>query len=231
MLSIPRIVPISLGMVRAYLIVGERPILVDAGPPRCGRRLLRAIEAHGVDPGEIALVVLTHAHADHFGGLAEIRALCGAPVAVHRLDAEALQRGANAHLQPIGALGQILRLLASEKATVPSVDADIIVDDELGLNEFGVAGRVIWTPGHTPGSLSVVLESGEIIIGDLLMGDFVRRHRPNLPFFAHDVNQIRHSLARLLALGPRRIHTAHGREFGRQSIIERLLAEVTEGEA
>ncbi|HHX65739.1 MAG TPA: MBL fold metallo-hydrolase [Chloroflexi bacterium] len=226
----PRVIPLSLGIARAYLVIDERPILVDAGPPRSERRLLRAIEAEGVNPDEIALLLLTHAHTDHFGGLPAVKARCGAPVAVQRLAAPALQRGVNESMRPVSALGHIFRLIASSSAHGPRVDADIIVNDELSLREFGVAGRAISTPGHTPGSLSVVLDNGEVIIGDLLMGSFIRRHRPMLPFFADDVAQLRRSLSRLLEMEPKRIYASHGREFDCQHIIEQLMLEATEGE-
>jgi len=149
---------------------------------------------------------------------------------VQRLAAPALQRGVNESMRPVSALGHIFRLIASSSAHGPRVDADIIVNDELSLREFGVAGRAISTPGHTPGSLSVVLDNGEVIIGDLLMGSFIRRHRPMLPFFADDVAQLRRSLSRLLEMEPKRIYASHGREFDCQHIIEQLMLEATEGE-
>jgi glyoxylase-like metal-dependent hydrolase (beta-lactamase superfamily II) len=45
----------------------------------------------------------------------------------------------------------------------------------LGLSAFGIEGTVIPTPGHTEGSISVILPRGEAIAGDLLMGGFLFR--------------------------------------------------------
>ncbi|MEV7612538.1 MBL fold metallo-hydrolase [Streptomyces sp. NPDC089799] len=72
--------------INAYLLLGRRPVLVDAGTPGSGRRIHDRVAAHGVDPADISLIVLTHAHIDHFGSAAELHRLTGAPVAGHVAD-------------------------------------------------------------------------------------------------------------------------------------------------
>jgi len=42
------------------------------------------------------------------------------------------------------------------------------MDDEFDLGEYGIAGKIIHTPGHSPSSVSIVLESGETLVGDML---------------------------------------------------------------
>lgn len=62
-----RIVAIPLSVSNAYLIRGDRPVLVDAGSPGDEGRLVAALHQHGVNPVDLSLVVLTHGHTDHTG--------------------------------------------------------------------------------------------------------------------------------------------------------------------
>ncbi len=81
-MSRTKVVPIPvLGRhaVNAYLLLGRRPVIVDAGTPGSGRKIYDRITAHGVDPTDVSLIVLTHGHIDHFGSAAELHRLTGAP--------------------------------------------------------------------------------------------------------------------------------------------------------
>jgi glyoxylase-like metal-dependent hydrolase (beta-lactamase superfamily II) len=180
-------------MARAFLLPGARPVLVDTGAGRTARRLLKAMRAHGVDPADLALIVITHSHADHFGGLAALRRVSAARLAAHRLDAPGL----------------------------PS-RPDVLIEDEFNLHEFGIPARVIATPGHTPGSLSVVYDSGPAIVGDLVLPGFLFFGPPAIAFWAWDRVRTLAGIRRILELGPSVIHTTHGGPFSPRQ-LERLL--------
>lgn len=79
----------------------------------------------------------------------------------------------------------------------------------------GFSARVVHTPGHTPGSVSVLLETGHVIAGDLvssgiLLGGIVRKGRPKPPPFEEDPQGVATSLRRLLAEGMHSFHLGHG---------------------
>lgn len=80
--------------------------------------------------------------------------------------------------------------------------------------ETGGDGKVVHTPGHTAGSISVLLSSGEAIVGDLLRGGWLggmfRSGQPSYPYYADDLGQIRASVKRLLTLGTTRFFVGHG---------------------
>lgn len=201
--------PISLGMVQAFLLRGERAVLVDAGMPGHEARILKQIEAAGVARGDVGLIVITHVHADHCGALAALQAATGARVAVHRSEADLLRQGRSQVIVPTNAVGRLAVRVIPTPTQLAGVSPDVLIDDELDLAAWGVQGKVISTPGHTPGSLSVCLESGDAIIGDLLMGRFFRRGAPTMPFLATDPAQVYASVRRVLACRPIRIWAAH----------------------
>ncbi len=217
------VIPISLGMVQTFLLRGERPILIDAGPPKQEEKILNALQANGIEPKDIALILITHCHSDHVGSLRALQERTEAKIAVHEMEAEALRQGKSAELQPTSGLGRFFRLFLSENARVPGVEPDITISNELNLQEFGLQGKVVATPGHTSGSLSVVLDSGEMLIGDLLMGGFLlHRTVPNYPWFASDMEKLRHSLNLLMAYHPKMIYASHGGPFDPQVIREKF---------
>ena len=83
----------------------------------------------------------------------------------------------------------------------------------MDLEPYGVEGKVAMTPGHTQGSISVILDSGDAIIGDLIMGKLLNRGVPSLPIFADDIDQVRESISLLTRLSSRRIFCSHGGPF------------------
>ena len=78
---------------------------------------------------------------------------------------------------------------------------------------YGVAGRVLHTPGRTPGSVSIVRDSGDAIVGDLAMNRMPLRLGPGLPIFAEDMAQGKRSIEKLLSAGVKTIYPAHGNPF------------------
>lgn len=201
-------------------------VLVDTGNPGKADRILERLVKRGVAPDDIRLILLTHGHTDHFGSAATLRERTGAPVAIHALDAEAVRQGIHqpGSLRPTGRLiASLLRIAALRNVAVPdhapAFEPDIVFEEEWRLDEYSIAGRVLPTPGHTPGSVSVLLDSGEAIVGDMVIGDFLRLlRRPGLPIVAWDLERNWESVRQFLDLSPRIVYAGHGGPFGTEDL-------------
>lgn len=194
----------------SYVIRGDKHVLIDPGPPGRAGELLEQLSRQRISLGDIGLIVITHGHADHFGNAGQLKEWTRAPVAVHELDAEYVHWGGAPVLKAATRLGTIFRSMAKVKS-VP-VEPDIILRDGDKLGRYGGRGRVILTPGHTAGSISILLPNGECIVGDLLMRG-LRMGSPSYPWFAEDLSQVRESLQRVIAAGATTLLPAHGGPF------------------
>ena len=221
-----RIIPIDLGFDTCYVLKAEGLIVIDAGQPKKGRDFVEGMTRFSLDPKDVDLVILTHAHWDHMGSAREIQEITGAPLWVHEAEASWVRSG-NPPLPPgVTAWGRTFMFV--HRLLMPLIDVPPArVDHELGddpvrLDRFGIGGMIVPTPGHSPGSISVVPDSGEAFVGDLAMNRMPICGAPSLPIFADDPDQVRRSWKRLLAFPVDRIYPAHGASFGVE-VVHALL--------
>jgi hydroxyacylglutathione hydrolase len=215
------VIQFSLGRANAFIVRGKKPIIVDTGYPGSCPAIIAKLKQNGIDPKSVSLILITHGHADHFGSAADLKKQTGAPVAVHKLDAAALIKGEDPPLDPTGTPGRLLLSLMSKKgpAKAPPLQPDIIIEHELNLSKFGVDGHAVHTPGHTAGSVSVLLPGGRIIAGDTIMRGLIRFWQPHYPLFANNIFQLRESIKFILRQKPSKIYSGHGGPFTPKSVL------------
>jgi len=200
------IIPISNGWSTAYLVVSDgTAMLVDAATPDIAPKVLAALaEARA----QLQLIALTHFHFDHVGAADALRRATGARVAIHRLDADALRRGGQLRLHPTRLLARAMAPVLTLGAKAP-VTPDLEFGDEEDLQRHGGVGRSFWTPGHTPGSQSVLLPDGTVLAGDALSEGFPPLHRAEGPMFADDHDAARRSIVAIPEAARTSVQVAH----------------------
>jgi len=128
-----------------YLITTpEGHILINSGLKETVPQIIQGIETLGFKPGDVKLLLATHAHFDHVAGLAELQRLTGARIAMSRADAELFQSGGKLDFLFGGSPGAHY-----EPASVDRILAD---GDRIALG--GTELTVHLHPGHTKGATS-----------------------------------------------------------------------------
>ncbi|MBN2118909.1 MAG: MBL fold metallo-hydrolase [Anaerolineales bacterium] len=207
---------IPVGICNCYLLRGERTVLIDAGAQGGINAFKRGLQKLNVSPKEISLILLTHGHWDHIGSLHPIQQVTGAPVAIHYRDQPWVENGNPAFPRGVTPYGKAMIWLADRliHPKLPHVKVDHVIDDNgMSLAEYGIPGKVFYTPGHSMGHVSIVLDSGEAFVGDMAMNDWYLRLTPGLPVLADDINMVVASWKKILPAGIKRVYPAHGPDF------------------
>lgn len=217
----PRIVRVPIvpfGVVNCHLVVGEQGcLLVDTGVPGSHRKIEQALKALGRSFKDIRLIVVTHAHMDHAGSAARVRRLSGAPIVAHEGDLPYYQQRKPMTFCSTGWVSRMFFRTGVIVRPYEPFTPDILLTDGqvLDLSPHGVAGRARPTPGHTAGSMSVELDSGDAMVGDLLasgvlLGGLVRTQHAKRPPFEDDPKTVAQQLQQLVADGTHTFHLGHG---------------------
>jgi glyoxylase-like metal-dependent hydrolase (beta-lactamase superfamily II) len=205
------IVEIPLRMSNAYLLESSTPVLVDAGTVGDMDDLRHDLFELGLRPAAIRLVIVTHAHHDHAGLASDLQAL-GAKVMLGEGDVAQARRGEDDDLKATGLTGSLLKPLLPK--LFPAFEPDIVVREPTSLKDWGVDGAVLPMPGHTPGSLVVLLANHAAFVGDEMLGGYLAGmlfpDRPGEHYYQADPAANRRNIAALLSMGVETFYLGHG---------------------
>jgi glyoxylase-like metal-dependent hydrolase (beta-lactamase superfamily II) len=148
-------------LVNSFAFVDDdgQVTLVDAGTKGAPRRIVAGLEHMGSSPSEVTRIIATHAHPDHVGGLNNLHGRTGARVAVHERDAAYVREGKGPVLDATSLRGRLFR--RNRGATPTQVDEEL-TDGQ--VVEVGGGLRVLHTPGHTPGHISLLHEPSRVLV-------------------------------------------------------------------
>jgi hydroxyacylglutathione hydrolase len=142
--------------VYVYLIYGRKICLIDSGVSSSYRVISDYLRRIGRDPHDIDLLVITHAHPDHIGGGRTVQKETGCRVAAHALEKQWIEDVDVQYRER-----PILNFHSLVEGSL-KVDQDLKDGDTLELGE-GLFLKVIHTPGHSKGSISLVLEPDGVL--------------------------------------------------------------------
>lgn len=199
-----QILPLPASGAHAYLLRGEKSsVLVDTGTEKLGEQTLAACHHMGVK-----LILLTHGHFDHCQNAAYFAQELHCPVAISRQDAPLLSAGAQRPVQGQGLWGSAFAWVSNRsirKQPIPAIDPTVFLEDGMPLAPYGIDGKVVALPGHTAGSVGVLLATRELLVGDAMSGLWA----PGPAWCYEDKSLMEESLEKIKALRPRRIYTGH----------------------
>ena len=152
------IVTLSYHSTNYYAIdLDERKLLIDCGWPGTLTQFTAEMKRKGIVPADIRYILVTHFHPDHAGLVQEFK-----------------DQGSKLIL-----MESQVRFVTSVKGhlrTKKDAFTEIRPDDNFILSfresrkflaSLGLAGEVLETPGHSPDSITLVLDEGSAFIGDL----------------------------------------------------------------
>ena len=174
-----------------YLVGDEdtkEGMIIDPGDD--GSSIMKQVKALGLS---IKIIVLTHSHIDHVGGLADVKKATGAVIAIHENEAPFLLK------QP--------RLMEFMPPTPPSPPADRLLKDGDMIKVGKLKFKVLHTPGHTSGGICL-LGDGIVFTGDTLFNYSIGR----ADFPGSDYDQEMQSIRSKLMTLPdeTRVYPGHG---------------------
>lgn len=170
----------DLGPTWNWLVMADKPFLVDSGRYGQGAVLAEMLAEYGVAPKDIDFVLVSHGHEDHDGGLAELVKLTNLRVKAHRVYARLIRKYPEFAppdykkdfpakcwhcVMPESFWGK--NCLGYHKV-LQELEVDEIPD---GRSEQAPGVDAIHLPGHSPDCLAVQLGDEAILVGDIVLPD------------------------------------------------------------
>lgn len=194
-------------VVNAFVVEADVPTVVDTGTPGGTAKLVAALREAGHEPGDVGRIILTHRHSDHAGNAAELARITGAEVHIAAIDAPFVQEGREQpRPQAATPLGRVM--VPYVKVALPWKVEPVAVQPTLADGAMVGPFRVIETPGHTAGHVSLLWEErGVLFAGDAAAHITAVGPHPA----ADDPGRARQSFVRLAGLEFEAACFGHGR--------------------
>ena len=220
------ILQLKLAWSNVFLIKGKQLTLIDAGSGGDWNNLNLALKDLNLSAKDIKIVILTHGHADH-AGLAKRLQEEGAEVYIGRGDVAMLARGTNDELKPTNFMARILKPMVNKPFELLTQMTEINGPTDLNF-KIGSPIRVLPMPGHTPGSIVIILDNDQALVGDMMLGgslggaiftDSAGEH-----YYQDDLKKNHDNTKTLLKLGIKKFYLGHGGPVLRSSVEQWINA-------
>ncbi|MFW6030072.1 MAG: MBL fold metallo-hydrolase [Halanaerobiales bacterium] len=229
-------IKLSLKTSTCYLIKADNGyLLIDTGYNKDYDDFLDELNKNGVDIETINYLLLTHHHDDHAGFVNKLLVDTNLTIICHYLGKELLKTGENDMSRGGGYINKrMYYLIKIHKLFNPDWDLtfppvyirekDILIkgDNEELLKDIGINGRIIYTPGHTIDSISVILDDELIFCGDAAMSWPLWAGIKYCPIFVTDVNSLYNSWEKISQSGAKKVYPAHGDPFSIEKLEDNI---------
>jgi glyoxylase-like metal-dependent hydrolase (beta-lactamase superfamily II) len=216
------IISIKTSFTNSYILkCNDGYLLIDTGYPDKYDEFKQKVESYDIGISQIKYCLLTHHHDDHSGFAAKLVQDYRTRLIVHKNSIPYLKRGVSETVsKPVNLCIRIIFSAFSlfHKFKFPPVELkenDIVInnDNKEVLRKIGIDGKVLYTPGHTNDSISVLLSDGNTFVGDAAMNFFNFCRCKHRPIYAQNVEEVFSSWRKLIEQGAKTIYPAHGNSF------------------
>jgi len=225
---------LNLGITKVYLIqCNNGYLLIDTGYSKDYQKFLKEMNKIVIKTDQINYLLLTHYHDDHAGFARQLKDEFNINLIVQEKSINHLKEGDSGVSEDEYPLNRRVEILMNffmkfhknfkfPPVTVGQNDYIVDGDDCKLLRKLGVHGDIIYTPGHTTDSMSVIMDNGDTFCGDVAM-NFLRftgiKHRP---IYINSIEDVFKSWNKMLKKGAKTIYPAHGNAFPAENLLRYL---------
>lgn len=197
-------------------------VMIDTGYEGSFTSVQKKLRKLLIRPEDVRYIFLTHAHDDHAGFLEEwMTKHPGTQVIAHGKAIDGLRKGQNGFDGGCSTLGaflfcQLMTLLGNGEHRYPRLSEEHLAkittlnEENLAQIESVLHGKIVFTPGHTADSISLLVD-GNLFCGDAAMNGIPSSHR--ITIWVEDKVAFGKSWDQMLAYGAKKIYPAHGSPF------------------
>jgi glyoxylase-like metal-dependent hydrolase (beta-lactamase superfamily II) len=212
-----RIYQVLEGRSNSFLVNSKNNyILIDTGRENSWKELTNKLDEI-LGKNKLSCLILTHTHFDHAENAAKIKKKYEITIITHNSESDYLKHG-NSPLPKgtnlaTGFMTSIFGKKIQSKYNYEPADPDILVDEKYDLNDFGFNSYIMCTPGHSKGSMSIIIDNEIAIVGDAMFGVFGNSVYPP---FADDPKIMTESWDKLLNTNCNLFLPGHGKEISQK---------------
>lgn len=227
-------IKIDLGITNTYLLhLKNGYMLIDTGYSSNYDSFVKGLKKNNIDISQIKYLFITHYHDDHAGFAAKLKEEFNIHLIVQKTSVILLSKGDSDGQEiefpitkRVGFIFGLFSKFHNDFKYPPVIinEEDIIIDgdDKNILRSLGIPADIIFTPGHTCDSMSILCDDGVAFVGDACM-NFLKFLGANYrPIYYTSLEKMYSSIERLISLGAKTIVPAHGKEYDVSRLIHML---------
>ena len=204
-------------------------VMIDTGYENSYQKVLKRLNKLLIKPEEVRYLFLTHAHDDHAGFLEEwMSKHPQTQIIAHAGAIEGLRRGQNSFAGGCSTLFaflfcQLMALFGNGEHRYPRLTEEhleriiTLNEDNLSQIESELQGKILFTPGHTADSISLLVNDN-LFCGDAAMNGIPSSHK--ITIWVENTSEFEQSWDRILASGAKKIYPAHGNPFRPEELVK-----------